>query len=468
MNAHTVVALLLLAGIAAGCSLGPSYSRPEIDTPAEFRHATMEPDSAVNLRWWELFDDPVLDTLVVAALEGNKDIGIALGRLEEARAFYGYTWPDQLPKLGVEAGATRGTYVQGLQLDAEANNFFISPVASWELDFWGKYRKASESARAEMMGAQYSLRSLQISLISEVVGAYLQLKDYRNRLAIADKTLALRKESLDIIQKRFDRGVIPEIDLFQAKAQREVAAQAIPLYRRLISRSENTIAILLGRLPSTFSLPMDAKTATIPEIPAGLPSELLERRPDLLAAEMTLKAQMARIGVAQALRLPSISLTGALGFVSSDLSQLTVSNPAWSVSAGLFGPIFNFGKNVARVEIEEARTQQALMAYEGAVLQAFREVEDALTDVETYREEFASKERELLASQNAARLSRSRYDKGVTSYLEVLESDRNLFNVELQHSDLLQQYLASYVRLYKALGGGWLTEQEEQAAEAPE
>jgi multidrug efflux system outer membrane protein len=183
---------------------------------------------------------------------------------------------------------------------------------------------------------------------------------------------------------------------------------------------------------------------------------------------MSLKAQMARIGVAQALRLPSISLTGALGFVSSDLSQLTVSNPGWSVSAGLFGPIFNFGKNVARVEIEEARTQQALMAYEGAVLQAFREVEDALVDVETFREEFASKERELLASQNAARLSRSRYDKGVTSYLEVLESDRNLFTVELQHSDLLQQYLSSYVRLYKALGGGWLTEQEELGAQVPE
>jgi len=452
---------LLLWGLL-GCSFGPKHQRPEINTPPDYRFSEIsQPDSAVNLVWWELFQNPTLDTLVQAALKGNKNILIALSRIDEARATYGFTKADLLPRLDIQAGASRGTLFNGIELESEANNFFISPVVNWELDFWGKYRKASEAAKAEFLGTQYSLRSLQISLISDVASTYFLLLDYQNRLKITRKTLKLREESLRIITRRFEEGIIPEIDLFQAKIQREIAFSAIPTFERLIGQTENTLSILLGELPRTFliqdTLEIDVNP---PEIPAGLPATLLERRPDIAQAEMILKAQTARIGVAQALRLPAINLTAALGFVSDDLSKITDGDPSWSISGSLFGPIFNFNKNVRRVDIEKARTEQALFGYENTVLQAFREVEDALLEVRTYQEQLASKERELFSAQGAARLSRSRYDKGVTSYLEVLESDRTLFIVELEFSELRQLYQNSYVRLYKVLGGGWITREE--------
>jgi multidrug efflux system outer membrane protein len=294
-----------------------------------------------------------------------------------------------------------------------------------------------------------------------VASTYFTLLDYRNRLKISRETLKLRDESLHIITRRFEEGIIPEIDVFQARIQREIAAASIPAFERLIGLTENSLSILLGHLPDSINT-ADSITYDVQllEIPAGLPSDLLNRRPDIVEAEMILKAQTARIGVAQALRLPSISLTAALGFASAELSQITDGDPGWSLSGNLVGPIFNFNQNIRRVEIEEARTQQALLAYENTVLNAFREVEDALLEVSTYRQQLVSKEIELNASKNAARLSRSRYDKGVSSYLEVLETERNLFQVELEYSDLKRQYRNAYVRLYKALGGGWITPEE--------
>ncbi|UCF64680.1 MAG: TolC family protein, partial [bacterium] len=372
-----------------GCSFGPRHQRPEIETPPDYRFSEIsQPDTAVNLKWWELYQHPTLDTLILAALEGNKNVQIALSRIEEARAIYGFTKVDLYPKLDIQAGASRGTLFNGVELESETNNFFISPVVNWELDFWGKYRKASEAAKAEFLATQYSLRSLQISLISDVASTYFLLLDYQNRLKIARKTLKLRDESLRIITRRFEEGIIPEIDLFQAKIQREIAVSAIPIFERLIGKTENTLSILLGELPRAYLL-KDTLEIEIspPEIPAGLPATLLERRPDIAQAEMVLKAQTARIGVAQALRLPAINLTAALGFVSDDLSKITDGDPSWSISGSLFGPIFNFNKNIRRVDIEKARTEQALFGYENTVLQAFREVEDALLEVRTYREQ---------------------------------------------------------------------------------
>jgi len=458
---YFLVLLLLFWGIL-GCSFGPKHKKPEMDIAPDYRFSEIsQPDSTINLKWWELFQNPALDTLVQVALEGNKNILIALSRIDEARATYGFTKADLLPKLDIQAGASRGTLFNGIELESETNNFFISPVVNWELDFWGKYRKASEAAKAEFLATQYSLRTLQISLISDVASSYFLLLDYQNRLKISQKTLRLRDESLRIITRRFEEGIIPEIDLFQAKIQREIAASAIPIFQRYIGQTENALSILLGELPRSF-LAQDSLEILIspPDVPPGLPAALLERRPDIAQAEMILKAQTARIGVAQALRLPAINLTAALGFVSDDLSKITDGDPSWSISGSLFGPIFNFNKNVRRVDIEKARTQQALFGYENTVLQAFRDVQDALLAVRTYREQLASKERELFSAQGAARLSRSRYDKGVTSYLEVLESDRTLFTVELEYSELRQLSLNSYVRLYKALGGGWISREE--------
>jgi len=340
---------------------------------------------------------------------------------------------------------------------------------SWEIDFWGKFRRANEAAAAEMLATAYGLRTVQIGLISEVAGTYFLLLDYKQRLEVSKNTLHSRLDSLDIMQKRFDQGYIPELDLNQAQIQKEIAAAAIPVFERLVAKTENGLGTLLGRLPG--ALETGAALADMPmppEVPPGLSSTLLERRPDIIQGEYLLQAQTARIGVAEAMRLPSLSLTGILGVASDELSSLTSGSPAWNLTGSLFGPLFNAGRNKRRVEIEEERTRQALYVYEDTVLLAFREVEDALVEVQTYRKQLAAVEKKLAAASNAAMLSRERYDQGVTSYLEVLDTERTLFNVELELSQLRQEFRAAYVKLYKALGGGWISEAEMEQARDPE
>ena len=461
---------LILSVSLAGCMMGPDFQKPVIETPDKFRQVDAEAEIMVNLKWWELFNDPVLNALVVVALSDNKDVKIAASRIEEARASLGFTKAEAYPRLDIEAEASRGNLAGRTLMGAPDNIYYIAPVVSWEIDFWGKFRRATEAARAELMASEYSLRTVQISLISEVVSTYFLLLDYHQRLGISRHTLNSRIDSLEIIQKRFDKGIIPEIDLNQAQIQKEIAAAAIPVQERLISRTENTISILLGRFPREIKSGIDLYNQTIPpDIPVGLPSSLLERRPDIVRAERLLAAQTARIGVAQALRLPSISLTGILGLASNELSTLTSNDAAWSVSAGLFGPIFNFSQDKLRVEVERERTKQALYNYENTVLLAFREVEDALNEIHTYKKQISAVERKSIAAKNAAFLSKMRYDKGFTSFLEVLDTERTLFAVELELSELKQQFYNAYVKLYKALGGGWLSEEEmEQAQAQPE
>jgi multidrug efflux system outer membrane protein len=332
---------------------------------------------------------------------------------------------------------------------------------NWEIDFWGKFRRANEAARAEMIASSYSLRSIQISLISEVIGTYFLLLDYQRQLEISRYTLETRMKSLRIIQQRFDKGIIPEIDLNQAQIQKEIAEGSIPAAERLVSGTRHALSILLGRLPRSVNIEWDwNKNHVPPAIPAGLPSQLLERRPDIKQAEYQLQAQNARIGVAEAQRFPAISLTGIFGAASNELSSLTTGESAWSLSGSLLGPLFNFNKNSLRVEIEEERTKQALFQYENTVLNAFREVEDALVEVRTYQIQVEAVRRKNRAAKNASRLAADRYDKGVTSYLEFLDAERTAFDVELEFSRVKQQYANAYVRLYKALGGGWLSKEE--------
>ena len=462
------LSFILLPLLFSACSFGPDFEVPETETPDHFKSAELKPDSTVNLEWWNLFNDPVLDTLVIYALSNNKDVLIAASRIEEARAALGFTRADQYPKLDIQASATRGDMLQRLKLDEEMNNYYIAPVVSWELDFWGKFRKASEAAQADFIASQYLQRSFQISLITEVVGTYFTFLDYKNRLNISRKTLELREESLHIIQRRFDEGVIPEIDLHQAIIQREIAAGAIPVFKRSLAKTENALSVLLGKMPESFDFSSELDSSfSAPVIPAGLPSQLLERRPDIAEARFRLKAQTAQVGVAEALRFPTISLTGILGFASADLNTLT-DDPGWSASATLFGPLFNFNKNTRRVEVEEERMRQSALAYENTVLQAFREVEDVLIEVQTFQEELAAKTRQLNSAASAAGLSKQRYDKGVASYLEVLETERSLFDVELQRSTLEKEYYNSFIRLYKALGGGWITKEHSDQEKLPQ
>lgn len=448
--------------IISSCAVGPDFQKPQVDIPAQFMYDSLKIDSVATLKWWDLFSDPILDSLVTTALKENKNLLIAVSRIEEARANLGFTGADQYPKLDIKGDAVRGNLnSKQLGFDETNNSFFIGPVLSWELDFWGKFRRATESARAQLLASESSLRTVQISLITEVVSIYFQLLDYRERLNIAKNTLATRDKSLNIIKQRYEKGIIPEIDVNQSEIQREIAAASIPQFERLVAQTENALSILLGKNPTRFEKVNPLHEQVIPpDIPPGLPSDLLARRPDVQEAEFLLMSQNAKIGVAVAQRFPSISLTGIFGLASNDLSTLTDNGSAWSLSGGLLGPIFNFNKNIARVEIEEARTKQALYNYENTVLTAFKDVEDALIEVETYKKQLASAERQFKAAKNAEFLSQQRYDQGVTSYLEVLESQRSAFDAELQLSVVKKDYLNAYVKLYKALGGGWISTQE--------
>ena len=364
MNKFSVLALFLLGVFIYSCAVGPDFQKPETKvTDYYFNNDSMAVDTLVNLKWWEIFNDPILDTLVITALQQNKNVNIAISRIEESRANLGFTKADLYPRIDIQGSATRGTYVGGgLKLDSESNGFFIAPVVNWEIDFWGKFRRANESAQAQYLASEFSLKKIQISLITDVVSTYFQLLDFKERLKISEETLKSRMESLRIIEERFDKGIVPEIDLNLAQIQKEIAASAVPVYKRLTAQTEHSLSILLGRMPNRVKtgITLD-KRPDPPNIPIGMPSQLLERRPDVAEALYLLESQNAQIGVAVAQRFPAISLTGLFGFASGDLSTLTSGDPAWSIGGSLLGPIFNFGKNISRVEVQEARTQQVFV-----------------------------------------------------------------------------------------------------------
>ncbi len=449
---------VLALPLVTGCAMGPEFKEPAVNAPESYRTQVMTAEAAADLKWWELFDDPLLFSLVTTALENNRDLKIAVSRIEQARTTVGFVQADQYPRLDVDAGAVKGNFGGGSRSpDTNSTVYLVAPL-NWEIDFWGKFKSSTESARAELMASEYGLETVQLSLIADVVSNYNQLLDFHRRLKISESTLRSRTASLEIIQQRFDKGIISELDVNQAQIQKEIAAAAIPLYERSISKAENGLSILLGRLPDAIrTVDTMAGQPLPPEIPVGMPSDILERRPDITRTKYLLKAQTESIGVAEALRWPAISLTGTLGVASTELGSTTVDGGVWSVGGRLLGPLFDFNKNKRRVKIEEQKTQQILYQYENTVLTAFREVEDALIEIATYRNELAAIERQLKASKNANELSKERYDKGVSSYLEVLDTERTLFSTDLQQSQLRQQYLNAYVNLYKALGGGWVT-----------
>jgi len=452
------------------CKVGPNFKsdRSQIDSIQVYRYDSLQlamTDSVLNVSWWELFDDPVIDTLIKIGLKENKDVLIASSRIEQAKAQLGYTKASMGPSIGYQAGAARGNVFQGLPSENAQNVFTGFGTLAWELDFWGKFRRGNEAARADLAATEFGQRTIQIGLISQVVGTYYLLLDYQMREYISRETLKLREKSQGIIQARYDEGIVPEIDLNQAQIQRAIAASAIPFYQRQVAQTENALSILLGRNPGPITVGVNLNEQHLPpDIPIGLPSMLMERRPDVIQAEHLLHAQTARVGVAVAQRFPSISLTGLLGVASTDISSLTANGAAFNAGASLMGPLFEFGKNKKRVEIERKKTEQVLYEYERTVITAFKEVEDALVEISTLKEEKEARQEHVTAAKNAQNLSAERYDKGVTSYLELIESQRQAFEAQLNLSDVTQKLFNGYVKLYKALGGGWLSEGEMDAA----
>lgn len=469
MKVWTRIVLFMAAtAFVMSCKVGPDRETPVVESPDLYRYDSLstKQDTLVNLRWWEMFNDPVLDTLIRVALDSNRDAKIAAARVNEARYTLGFTKADRWPKFNYSATYLNGNQaLQGLGVDGTLENLYAGANLSWEIDFWGKFKRANEAAAADLLATEFGLRSIQMSLISEVSRTYFILLDYRERLRVSINTLALRDSSLNIIQARFDKGIVPEIDLNQAEIQRSIAAASVPLYERQVAQTEHALSILIGVNPDSVIVGLDLKSQQLPpDIPAGVPSLLLIRRPDILQAEQQLYAANARIGVAVAQRFPSISLTGALGVASNDLSTFGSGGAVWSVGGDLLGPLFHFNKNKRRVQIERARTEQALYNYEKTVLNAFGEVQDALIEIATLKKELLARIEYVNASLNARDLSYARYDKGVTSYLEVLYNEQSAFQAELSYAKTYQELLSAYIKLYKALGGGWLSQEEEQEA----
>jgi len=462
--------LLTFAAVSmlAGCTLGPDYQRPEIETPQQFQQRVTDGASIANLPWWELFRDEQLQSLIVTAIAENKDYAIATARVEETRARLGFVRADQYPQVNgigeIGRGNTGEQFVPGIGVQ---DRYYLSAQMSYEVDLFGKLRRQTEAAQQELLASEDARRTVLTALVAEVASTYFLLRDLDERRDIAARTLAARADLTRINRERFEKGTIPKIDLNQAQIQEADSAAALASLERQVVQAENLLSILLGRNPGNIVRGATVEDQVMPPtVPAGLPSELLQRRPDVLTAERTLAAQTARIGIAEALRFPSLSLTANAGVASTELSDLTDSDAfIWDIGANLLAPIFNAGKNKRRVEIEVARTQQLASQYELTVLQAFREVDDSLIAIRTLRNEITARDAQRQAARSAAFLSQARYNGGVTSYLEVLIANTSLFDSEIAAVVTRRQLLVAIVDLYKALGGGWMVDgkQEEQA-----
>jgi outer membrane protein, multidrug efflux system len=459
--------ILLIVGTAAGCTVGPNYKRPLVAVPETYRGtaapATPGTDVASigDQAWWDVFHDEQLRELIRTALQQNLDLRIAASRIMQARAQLGITRADQFPTVDAGAGASRTRVPKSVvpfPLDPyQSSDIQLTAGVTWEVDFWGKYRRATEAARAILLASEWGRRAVATSLVSDVASAYFQMRAFDLQLEIATRTLASRRESLRLTEVTARGGATSLVDVRQAEQLVFNAAATTTDLERLIAQQENYVSVLLGRNPSDVPRGDSLEQQThLPDVPVGLPSALLERRPDIRQAEQQLIAANANIGVAKAAYFPQISLTGSGGVQSAALSALfTTPAGLWFVGAGLSQPIFNAGRTRSRVAFSKAQQEEAVLAYQQTILQSLREVSDALVGYRKGRDFREQQQMLNQAATDARRLAEIRYRGGATSYLEVLDSDTRMFSAELGVTQAELSELLSLVQLYRALGGGW-------------
>lgn len=458
-----VLVALLAAATLAGCTLGPDYERPALPVPEVWRTPTDGAGSLADLAWWELFQDETLRALVRVALAESTDLRLAVARVSEARAQAAVARSAQFPQLDATGGYERqraskvSTPAIPAGVDPEADLWTTTAGLAFELDLWGRLRRASEAARAELLASEEARWTVLTTLVSDVAQAYFELLELDRERGIAARTLDSRRQSLRIVELRHREGLTAELDLRRAEGEVAAAAAAIPDLDRRIAQAENRLSTLLGRNPGAVARGRPLTEQPLPPgIPAGLPASLLERRPDIRQAEQQLVAANARIGEAKAAFFPQITLTGAFGVESAELADL-FTGPArvWQFGPRITLPVFNAGRNRARLSVAEARHEQALVRYQQAIQQAFREVEDALVAHRKAREVRAEQEAFVSALERAVGLAELRYTNGLATYLEVLDAQRQLFAAELELARTQRTQLATLVQVYKALGGGW-------------
>ncbi|UJP65805.1 TolC family protein [Mongoliitalea daihaiensis] len=454
----------------ASCKIGKPYSGSEILVPESFRAdnvstgdpssqlintADLEISESFDLTWWSRFEDPVLDTLIKRSLVYNRNVMIAAERILQSRYALRIQNAELLPKFGVQASGERGNFL--FNQIGQVNELFIAGSGlNWEIDFWGRLRNLSDAARFDLLASEYGLKSVQLSLVAEVSSTYFQWLRAKDELEIAQRNYALRDSVHQIIIARFNQGIIQQTDVDQSLILKAIAEGAVPRFERKKMQLENALSFLIGSNPSSISQGK-ALVFFVSEVDEMMPApiDLLKNRPDVLSAEYELMKSQSMVGVARAQRLPTISLTGTAGIITDDFGDWSLRNPLWNVGGQIMGPLFFWGQLKRQVDIAYSQNNQAFFAYENTILNAFREVEDAKIEIKTLHQEIAIMRVRKSAALNAQYLSGERYNQGVTSYLEFLESQRQAFDAELELVALKQSLMSAYAKLYKATGGNW-------------
>jgi multidrug efflux system outer membrane protein len=445
---------MLIAVIAlAGCTVGPNYQKPVVPVPEQFygTGAAASAESIADAQWFDVFGDPVLRSLIEESLRNGYDVRIAAARVEQARTRFGIAGAARYPDVDYEVrtGYGRQSGETGAAIAANVGAF-------WEVDLWGRIRRLNEAARAQYLASEEGQRAVRLSLAAEVASAYFDLRELDEELEIAKRTAGAFQDTLDLFDKRLRGGTASGVETSRAEALRANAAAQIPLIERDILATENQLDVLLGRMPGPITRGASLEQQPLPAaIPAGLPSALLLRRPDVRAAEQALIAANANVGVAEAAFYPTLSLTGVLGGQSSELSEFFNEGQLWNVQAGLLGPIFNAGRLRNQRRVAVAQFNEALAEYEQSVTRALADASTSIVTVEKLAIAEAERQRALRANEEAVRLVNLRYDSGFSAYFEVLDAMQQLFASQNTSARIRRDRLIALVQVYRALGGGW-------------
>lgn len=458
-----------VAALLAGCVLGPDYKRPAVNAPTAFRFETGEARDMANTLWWQQFNDPELNRLIAIALAENKDVKIAAARIDQFLGQYAATRSVLFPQVGASLSARRQRIPPSQipfasQIEPVIESYDAALSVSWEIDVFGKRRRETEAARANVLASEEGRRATILTLVSSVASSYITLRELDRQLDIARATARSREGSFLLFKDRFEGGTVSELELAQTKSLFEASLVTIPQIESQIGQAEDALAVLLGRNPGPIRRGVPLVGLSLPAVPAGLPSQLLERRPDLRQAEQNLIAANALIGAARAQYFPTISLTGLFGAISPEFSGLFKgANKAWSYGLDAAMPIFTAGGLAGNVQTAEAQQREALLRYQQAIQTAFREVADALLSYSKSREELVYQDRQVATLARYLELARLRYDNGYTSYIEVLDAERSLFDAQVAQAQTQANVRLSLVNLYKAMGGGWVAGAERMA-----
>jgi multidrug efflux system outer membrane protein len=455
--------------------VGPDYQRPKTESPGDWRIDYPKAAEVANTKWWEQFGDPALNQLIEEALRNNLDIQAAAARVDQFLGALSTTRSQFFPQFGYAGGASRnrastvGPTAIPPGVDPTYSVYQAGLNASWQIDLFGRVRRQSENVQAQVYASEQGRRGVILSVVTTTAALYIGLRGLDRELEIARSTARNYADTKQLFQLRFAGGVVSEVELSQIESQYQTALAAIPSLEQQIAAQEGLISVLLGRNPGEIPRGKSIVELTAPAIPAGLPSELLERRPDILQAEQNLVAANANIGVAKSLYFPTISLTGLFGSVSTTTSDfLKGPSKTWSLAADLAGPIFTFGAISGQVSTAEAAQREALLFYRSTILNAFRDTNDALVGSIKKREEAEAQARRVKALADYARLSRLRFDNGAASYIEVLYAENELFNAELVAVGTLADRYTQLINVYKAMGGGWVDLSDPMSAQKKE